>query len=148
MESYVGLLLAILVVLIAGFVYFFCALSNLDDKVQRIYMNSSSEYTVRTARDEIITEMNDQIDKVMTEIACVATKSNADIQRVREEYKPGDVVEYNGKKALIVKHVINTSGRITYYHIYYLEEGELFSEERNVLEKNSKLLRHVDLSLG
>ena len=147
MENYELLLCVILVALIGMFVYFACALSNLKDDMRRMYMNSASDYTVRNAKKEILTEMDDQIDKVMIEIACLATKNNADIQRVREGYKPGDVIDYKGQKVIVLNCLKDNYGRFDEYRIYYLEEGELFDEDREKVEKYSKFLRHVDLGL-
>lgn len=150
MDKYEILLSVILVLLIVAFACIAGALSELEDVVRRTYMSAASDHTVRNAKKEILTEMNDQFDKVITEIACLAVKNNADIQRVREGYKPGDVIEYDGDQYMVLKinHVSTDLGRtIDVYRLYNVANGEMDGADRDEVDKNSKLLRHVDLGL-
>lgn len=106
---------------------------------------------VRNAKTELSDQLTEMHKELLTEIACLATKNNADIQRVREGYKPGDVIEYDGDQYLVLrlKHMLaDDMGRVAdAYYAYNLDAMEVNNIDRDDVDKNSKFLRHADLKM-
>lgn len=131
--------------------------SDLKYEVKRKCSYQADASTVSYAKCDIIDHiraLDHKIDsnheELLTEIACLATKNNADIQRVREGYKPGDVIEYDGEQyvVLIRKNVVDELNRITdFYRLCRMKDGDVYTINRDDVDKNSKFLRHVDLLL-
>lgn len=95
----------------------------------------------------VLSKLDDNHNELLTEIACLATKNNADIQRVREGYKPGDVIEYDGDQYLVLKINHVTAG-VDIYRLYDTTDGEVTGVGRDDVDKNSKFLRHLNLLFG
>lgn len=147
MEEYVTLLIAILITLIAAFAYLAFELSSLKDDVRRMHLTSASEYALSQATTKIITGMNEHFDELLTEIACLATKNNADIQRVREGFRVGDIIEYAGENVLVLeRHMLITKDNeeLTDYVIWSVTQG-VQHETASHINHNAKFIRHVDM---
>lgn len=83
-------------------------LSNIKDKV---------DYTNDSTRDHYIwlTDRIDDVNKhLTTEIACLATKNNEDIKRVKTGFQKWDIFEYEGAKFFIYNIENCADGRILY----------------------------------
>lgn len=70
----------------------------------------------------------------------------------REGYKPGDVIEYDGDRYVVLRikhlHVTGDQDRIIdVYCVYNIDAEDVDDIDRNDVDKNSKFLRHVDLKL-
>lgn len=103
---------------------------------------------VRNAKTELSDEITKMHMEILTEIACLATKNNADIQRVKEGYKPGDVIEYDGQRYMVfkLKHASSNPGLIDdVYCLYNMTDGEVEGVDRELVDKNSKFLRRIGI---
>lgn len=123
---------------------------DLDEKLKIILRCCNNFNDVRDAKTELSDQLTETYNDILTEIACLATKNNTDIQRVREGYKPGDVIEYDGEQYVVLKLKYASSDlglNTDFYRLYNMRDGEVDGIVRDEVDKNSKLLRHVDLSL-
>lgn len=56
-------------------------------------------------------------DHLTTEIACLATKNNEDIKRIKGDYQQWDMVEFDGEQWIIYKIDENVNGD-TFYRVH------------------------------
>lgn len=100
--------------------------------------------------DDIRSAMRDRFDKLeinlATEIACLATKNNEDIKRMKG-FQVGDVIEYGGEETLVLDRqmmTLNNKENLTDYIIWNKTQG-MQQETASHLEHNAKFLRRVSL---
>lgn len=147
----ISLFVVLTVVFLSVAVGLIQSFGDLKYEVKRYFLYQVDTTTVYNAKNDVLNKINSNHEELLTEIACLATKNNADIQRVREGYKPGDIIEYNGEQYMVLKinQVSTDLGLIMdTYRVYSVTNGEVDLMDRNVADKNSKFLRHVDLGGG
>ena len=104
----------------------------------------------RNYYSDIRTDMCNRFDELesnlTTEIACLATKNNEDIKRMKG-FQVGDVIEYGGEETLVLDRqmmTLNNKENLTDYIIWNKTQG-MQQETASHLEHNAKFLRRVNL---
>ena len=146
---------AIFVVICCGLVIILgislsCKLESIGDDVKRIKDNVGKIYTelpygswfTSTYRylDKKLDDINDHLT---TEIACLATKNNEDIKRMKDGYDVGDVLKFDGIEWLVFCKTKLDDGRIRWN--LFGQNGAEYRIYTDVMPEGIEFVRHVGL---
>jgi hypothetical protein len=146
---------AIFVVICCGLVIILgislsCKLESVGDDVVRIKDNVGKIYVelpynswfMSTYRD-LDKKLDDINDHLTTEIACLATKNNEDIKRMKDGWQEGDVIESNGELYDVLAPVYNTNddGNLCGYRL--IDQDRAYSYSAKELVENATLIKHT-----
>lgn len=101
---------------------------------------------ISTSVSDCALQVSNMEYNLTTEIACLATKNNEDIKRMKG-FQVGDVIEYAGEETLVLDRqmmTLNNKENLTDYIIWNKTQG-IQQETASHLEHNAIFLRRVNL---
>lgn len=129
-----------------AFIYF--RLREIDDNatantnhIRRDIVDHDSH--IRTAVSDCALQVSDMEKNLTTEIACLATKNNEDIKRMKDGWQEGDVIESNGKLYFVLEPVYdpNDGGNPCGYRL--IDQDRACSYRAKELVENATLVKHT-----
>ncbi len=128
-----------------------CANSQIDEMARnireiRFWVSTQSEFTnasdVISKLTSVITESQKEI---MVEMACIGAKNNADIQRVKDGFQVGDVIELGGVRYFVTKRItkVGSNGSLAGYMVVRNDGASEYWGIEDI-DSDAKFIKHLD----
>lgn len=118
----------------------------IKENVNQIYREQPYNSWFTDAYKGLNNKLDGINDHLTTEIACLATKNNEDIKRIKDGYAIGDILEFDGDEWYVFgKGKLDTG--VASYNIFNKngEDSRLCSDD---WPKDLKLIGHIELPFG
>ncbi len=138
------LLIIFLGVLLCAYLGLWHSIDSVKDSVDNIRYKCDNTTEIETARymlQDCITKFHKEL---LTEIACLATKNNEDIKRMKGDYAIGDILRFDGTRWRVFDKATLEDGRIRWK--LFGENGMSYRMFSDDIPVGLEFLEHRDLS--
>ena len=135
--------LAGIMVIICWLIRIISDMADIDMDIRYI-KNWVSTQSVTTNAADIAIAIDKAKSDLMVEMACIGAKNNADIQRVKDGFQVGDVIELSGVLYFITKRItrVGSNGSLAGYMVV---RNDGTSEYREIEDIGvAKFIKHID----
>jgi len=140
----VVILIIFLGVCLCAYLCLWSSIDSIKDSLENIkYECNNNSEIIRTAY-ELHEQINDSHKELLTEIACLATKNNEDIKRMKGNYAVGDILRFDGTRWRVFAKDTFDDGRTRWK--LFGENGEYYRMYTDDIPECLEFLGHRDLS--
>lgn len=119
------------------------SINNIKDSLEYIKRECNNNYEINQSK-YILQELISRTHKeLLTEIACLATKNNEDIKRIKDGYVVGDVLKFDGIEWYVFCKTTLDDGR-TRWNLFG-QNGAEYRIYTDAMPEDIEFVRHVDV---
>lgn len=133
-------LIIFLGVIICTYMSLWYAINNLKDAVDDIKYKCDNTSEIETAKYMLQDCISKFHKELLTEIACLATKNNEDIKRLKGDFQQWDMFEFDGERWIIYRIDRNVNGD-TIYRVHNAK-GQITNINSKEM-KNATFVKHA-----
>ena len=120
-----------------------CDVTRIKERVSVIYTELPYNSWFTSAYKDLNNKLDDINDHLTTEIACLATKNNEDIKRMKGDYAVGDILRFDGTRWRVFGKDTLDDGRTRWK--LFGENGEEYRIYTDGMPADLEFLGHRDL---
>lgn len=121
-----------------------CAIDDVKNSLENIRCKCDNTSEIETAKYMLLDCITKSHKELLTEIACLATKNNEDIKRMKGDYAVGDILRFDGIRWRVFGKDTLYDGRTRWK--LFGENEEEYRMYTDAMPEGLEFLGHRDLS--